>query len=290
MILGHSLFLYNHETAAVSKFITKPQPPYFTSSSFDPTGSYIALGDTEGKFELFDINKSACLFAANPHDSRITTIAWNNPYLLATGSKDHSIKILDLRQNQPIISTFLDHKQEVCGLKWSNDGLNLASGGNDNKVLIWNLKKHIPELRYEGHRAAIKALAWAPMNRGVLMTGGGTYDTTIKVWNTLSNTIVRETVTNSQVCGLMFSKTTNEFVSTHGFEKNEIIVWDFETFEKRKVLRGHNARVLFLAMSGNGRYIATGAGTGDETVKLWDVFPEIKEEKSEFFFPFNDLR
>jgi hypothetical protein len=36
------------------------------------------------------------------------------------------------------------HKQEVCGLKWSGDGgpqaATLASGGNDNKVCIWDLR------------------------------------------------------------------------------------------------------------------------------------------------------
>lgn len=28
------------------------------------------------------------------------------------------------------------HRQEVCGLKWSTDHQLLASGGNDNKVVI----------------------------------------------------------------------------------------------------------------------------------------------------------
>ena len=29
------------------------------------------------------------------------------------------------------------HKQEVCGLKWSFDERMLASGGNDNKLYVW---------------------------------------------------------------------------------------------------------------------------------------------------------
>jgi len=123
-----------------------------------------------------------------------------------------------------------------------------------------------------------------------LLTGGGTNDTTIKAWNTLSNMVIKEVNTRSQVCNLMVSKTTNEFVSSHGFEKNEIAIWDYETFEKKKVLRGHNRRVLFLCMSKDGRFIASGAGTGDETVKIWDVFPEVRQEKKGFMFNFWDLR
>lgn len=29
------------------------------------------------------------------------------------------------------------HRQEVCGLKWSTDHQLLASGGNDNKVVLF---------------------------------------------------------------------------------------------------------------------------------------------------------
>ncbi len=34
----------------------------------------------------------------------------------------------------------MGHKQEVCGLKWSFDDTQLASGGNDNKLMIWSLQ------------------------------------------------------------------------------------------------------------------------------------------------------
>lgn len=31
------------------------------------------------------------------------------------------------------------HKQEVCGLKWSPDEYSVASGGNDNKLMVWKV-------------------------------------------------------------------------------------------------------------------------------------------------------
>lgn len=283
VILGNALFLYNHENSQVTRLIAKSVPPYPTSTIFDPTGVNLALGNTDGTLEIYDINRQACLFAQKQHLNRITSLAWTkNPYLLATGSKDHLIRVLDFRLSpmNATVRSFADHKQEVCSLKWSNDGQYLASGGNDNKICIFSLKKDTPELKYEGHTAAVKALAWNNQNRGVLLSGGGTCDTSIKAWNTLSNQIIKETVTGSQVCNLLFSKTTNEFVSSHGFEKNEIVVWNYEDYEKRTILRGHNNRVLFLCMSPDGRYIASGAGNGDETVKIWDIFPEIKDNSN----------
>ena len=42
-------------------------------------------------------------------------------------------------------------------------------------------------------------------------------------------------------------------------------------------LSGHTNRVLYLAMSPGGHTIATGAG--DETVRLWNVFPHAQEKR-----------
>ena len=42
-------------------------------------------------------------------------------------------------RNPAIVFDFNQHKQEVCGLKWSFDEKMLASGGNDNRLLIWSV-------------------------------------------------------------------------------------------------------------------------------------------------------
>jgi cell division cycle 20-like protein 1 (cofactor of APC complex) len=57
---------------------------------------------------------------------------------------------------------FAAHKQEVCGLKWSPDGKFLASGGNDNKLLLWSAHKEGPFRKFNEHVAAVKAIAWSP--------------------------------------------------------------------------------------------------------------------------------
>lgn len=40
------------------------------------------------------------------------------------------------------------------------------------------------------HKAAVRALAWNPHVSGVLATGGGSADKTIKISSTLNNTIL----------------------------------------------------------------------------------------------------
>jgi cell division cycle 20-like protein 1 (cofactor of APC complex) len=106
---------------------------------------------------------------------------------------------------------------------------------------------------------------------GLLASGGGTADRCIRFWNTLNGSRLQAIDTGSQVCNLMWSKNSNEVVSTHGYSLNQIIVWKYPTMTKLATLTGHTYRVLYLAMSPDGQTIVTGAG--DETLRFWNAFP-----------------
>jgi WD40 repeat protein len=46
----------------------------------------------------------------------------------------------DTRAQQPRIAMLEGHQQEVCGLQWSPQGSQLASGGNDNLLNLWEAR------------------------------------------------------------------------------------------------------------------------------------------------------
>ena len=121
------------------------------------------------------------------HSARIGTLSWNT-HVLASGSRDRAIYLRDVRVREPYTSKLTGHKQEVCGLRWSFDGNQLASGGNDNKLFIWSLHASTPVARFNEHTAAVKAIAWSPHQHGLLASGGGTADRCIRFWNTLTGT------------------------------------------------------------------------------------------------------
>ncbi|CAH8674435.1 unnamed protein product [Schistosoma rodhaini] len=173
-----------------------------------------------------------------------------------------------------------DHRQEVCGLKWSPDSQYLASGGNDNRLLVWS--QHAPStggpvLTYEEHVAAVKAIAWSPHQHGLLASGGGTADRCIRFWNTLTGQALRSVDTGSQVCNIAWSIHSNELVSTHGYSQNQILVWRYPSLTQLVKLVGHSYRVLYLAISPDGENIVTGAG--DETLRFWNIFTKAKTPK-----------
>lgn len=195
---------------------------------------------------------------------------------MTSGSRDRTIYHRDVRVPEHYVHTLKGHKQEVCGLKWNTDDNQLASGGNDNKLIVWDGMNEQPLYKFSEHKAAVKAIAWSPHQHGLLASGGGTQDRSIKFWNTLNGTMSNEIDTGSQVCNLAWSKNSNEIVSTHGYSENQIVVWKYPSMQQVASLTGHTYRVLYLAMSPDGEVIVTGAG--DETLRFWNCFAKNKNE------------
>ena len=88
--------------------------------------------------------------------------------------------------------------------------------------MIWNSKncQNGPCFKFSDHIAAVKAIAWSPHQHGLLASGGGTADKTIKFRNTLTGETINSVDTGSQICNLTFAKGVNELVSTHGYSYN----------------------------------------------------------------------
>ena len=75
------------------------------------------------------------------HRLRVGALAWGSS-VLSSGSRDKSILQRDIRCQEDHVSKLAGHKSEVCGLKWSYDNRELASGGNDNRVCVLLLYLH----------------------------------------------------------------------------------------------------------------------------------------------------
>ncbi len=101
--------------------------------------------------------------------------------MLWTGSRDTKILGHDVRAHHNVVMKLEGHRGEVCGLK--HDACGLASGSNDNLAMIWDLTAGKVKHQLQGHKAAVKALAWCPWQRNLLATGGGSSDKTMRFWN-----------------------------------------------------------------------------------------------------------
>ncbi|XP_042011551.1 protein FIZZY-RELATED 3-like [Salvia splendens] len=271
--LGTCVYLWSASNSKVTKLCDLGPNDSVCSVQWTREGSYISVGTSLGQVQVWDGTQCKRLRTMSGHQTRAGVLAWSSR-ILSSGSRDRNILQHDLRVPSDYISKLIGHKSEVCGLKWSHDDRELASGGNDNQLLVWNQHSQQPILRLTEHTAAVKAITWSPHQNGLLASGGGTADRCIRFWNTTSGNQLNSVDTGSQVCNLAWSKNVNEIVSTHGYSQNQIMVWKYPTMSKVATLTGHGLRVLYLAMSPDGQTIVTGAG--DETLRFWNVFPSVK--------------
>ncbi|KAL8991107.1 MAG: hypothetical protein Q9177_000395 [Variospora cf. flavescens] len=266
--LGPCVFMWNSASGKVTK-LCDLQDDTVTSVSWIQRGSHIAIGTDKGLVQIWDAERCRRLRTMTGHSARAGALAWND-HILTSGSRDRLILHRDVRQPEQWLRKLAGHKQEVCGLRWNGEDGQLASGGNDNKLMVWDKLNATPLYKFSDHTAAVKAIAWSPHQHHLLASGGGTADRRIKFWNTSTGTCINEIDTGSQVCNLAWSKNSNEIVSTHGFSQNQIVLWKYPSMTQVASLTGHTYRVLYLAMSPDGQTVVTGAG--DETLRFWKCF------------------
>jgi len=276
--LGACVYLWSACTSQVTKLCDLTQDgDTVTSVSWSERGNFVAVGTHRGLVQVWDVMANKRVNVLEGHTARVGALAWNGDNL-SSGSRDRLILQRDVR-TPPLASErkLVGHRQEVCGLKWSPDNQYLASGGNDNKLFVWNSSMTNPVHTFTEHLAAVKAIAWSPHHHGLLASGGGTADRCIRFWNTLTGQAMQSVDTGSQVCNLAWSKHSSELVSTHGYSQNQILVWKYPSLVQVAKLTGHHYRVLYLAMSPDGEAIVTGAG--DETLRFWNVFSKARSQK-----------
>jgi len=271
--LGSSVYLWNATTGQVTNLCELGASDTVTAVNWNARGTHLAVGTHRGLVQQWDVAKRTKIRQFTDHVGRVGSLSWRES-IITSGSRDRLIINRDAQERSSFTTRMIGHRQEVCGLEWSPDHQFLASGGNDNRLLIWDLNMTRPLYKYTDHSAAVKAIAWSPHQRGLLATGGGTADRHIRFWNVTSNQPVQAVDTGSQVCNLVWSIAVNELVSTHGYSQNQVAVWSYPSMTQIATLTGHATRVLYLSLSPDGQTIVTGAG--DETLRFWSVFPPTR--------------
>ena len=173
---------------------------------------------------------------------RLYSVEWNTNEVGNASAPTRNAKIILLRQ----ISV---HIQQICGLAWSFDGEQFATGGNDNVAHLFDTKDviNLPNgnnddkllqggERYRWpHGAAVKAMAFCPWQRSLLATGtnaplsaapfyiliisagGGSNDRCIHFFHTFSGAPLATINVSAQVTSLLWSNSHREIAATFGY-------------------------------------------------------------------------
>ena len=295
--LGQNVYLWNAFNSEIQQLLTTNETDCYVSSvNWSQCSNYLAVGLSNSTVQIWDPTRGQLIRTLRGHEQRVSSLSWNG-CLLSSGSRDTNLLNHDVRMPFHIISKYTAHEGEICGLKWSKDGTQLASGANDNALMIWDLGYSEPRSTFRSHLAAVKALAWCPWQKNLLASGGGTNDKCIKFWNTDTGNLLHSLETDTQVSSLVWNKHDKEILSSHGFSstsetyaKCSMKLWKYPTMSLVGEIAGHDDRVLSLALSpDNETVVSAGA---DEKLCFWKLFenPMGQKKPAERKVFLNDLR
>ncbi|KAF9172302.1 ubiquitin-protein transferase activating protein [Mortierella sp. AD010] len=277
--LDKSVFIWDAESGHAESLVTLTgNTDAVASVSWACDGLYLAIGTFDGDTQIWDIETKTKVRSMAGHIARVGVLAWDK-HILSSGCRDGSIWNHDVRVQNHKVAELSNHTNEVCGLSWRADGQQLASGGNDNLVNIWDVRSTVPKYTKSNHTAAVKALAWCPWQNNLLASGGGTYDKQIHFWNTTTGARVNTLNTGSQVTSIVWSTEYKEFMSSHGFPDNNISVYGYPSMNKIIDIPAHDSRILHTALSPDGQTVATVAS--DENLKFWKLFEKKPVSKKD---------
>ncbi|XP_077301280.1 WD repeat domain 33 [Arctopsyche grandis] len=149
-----------------------------------PTKGLIVSGskDNQQPIKLWDPKSGQALATLHAHKSTVMDLKWNdNGNWLITASRDHLLKLFDIRKMGTELQVFRGHKKEASSVAWhpNHEGL-FCSGGSDGAILFWNVgtDKEVGSIE-DAHESIVWTLAWHPLGH-ILCSGSN--DHTSKFW------------------------------------------------------------------------------------------------------------
>ena len=142
--------------------------------AFQPDGKILVTGGSDGSVRLWNMTSGALIRAVDA-GSPVSSVAASGGYV-AFGCEDGKVKLLSPEGAETELG---GAGAAVHAVAFSVDGAQLAAGGANGAIRIWDTKSGRFLMSLEGHTDAVLALAFSPNGRS-LASGGA--DGTVRRW------------------------------------------------------------------------------------------------------------
>ena len=231
--------------------------------------------------KLFEAKSNKLIRRLEGHPGIIYTVAFApDGRTVASGSGDKTIKLWDVKTGGLIYSLF-GHTEIVNSVAFSADGSLLVSGSKDDSIKIWDMASRRLIRTIKGYSAGVGRLKSVSFSADAKLIVAAS-DVQVKIWDASNGKMVRafkttEPHTSGQMswcCGsetqsAIFSPDGKLIVSIH--EDGTIRVWNMKNDEPVRVIKGGYPDLSAVAISPNGKLIATGYNEGDSHIELRSI-------------------
>ena len=185
-----------------------------------------------------------------------------NGKLLASGSKDKTIKLWNLQTGQEF-RNLTKHSDRIWSVIFSPNGEFLASASEDKTIKLWNSQTG-QETRTLNDLNSVYSLAISSDGK-ILASGSGE---TIKLWNSQTGQETRTLTGHKDFVYSLAISPDGELLASGSYDRT-IKLWTLESGQETRTLKGHEDPVHDLVINPDGLTLAS--GSKDKTIKLWSL-------------------
>ena len=221
----------------------------------------LALAYDNNIIKIYIIPEQICTSILIGHSNIITSMIEPAPSVLATSSRDATIKFWDLKQNS-CSDSISEHTKGVNCLLYIKENT-FASCSDDKRILIFDNKKIIFEL--VGHKGRIYNLC--KITSTVMASCGE--DSDVKLWDytkgiCIGSLIKHNAPINEIIC--ISQDESNPLLLSISNDKS-MIVWNMEKRSNiKKINNAHSQAITSVLLTDDGKILTGGI---DGLIKIW---------------------
>lgn len=244
------------------------------SSTFHQASNLLVVGFSNGVFGLWEMPSFTNVHTLSVSQEKITSVAINptGEWLAFGASKLGQLLVWEW-QSESYVLKQQGHYFDMNTLSYSADGQQVATGGDDGKVKIWNASSGFCFVTFSEHSSSISAVEFAKQGSVVF---SASLDGTVRAFDLIRYRNFRTFTTPSPVqFNSLAVDPSGEIVCAGGTGDGfEIYMWSTQTGKLIDVLAGHEGPVSALAFSPLGDRLVS--ASWDKTIRVWDTYGRSK--------------